>query len=194
MMSKNISLYIYFMLCVKISGHTHGHHSSHTTSHNNNNNEESYNVKPKYRIVGNNNIIKNPTFKKFVDSIIEKQEYNKIIIKYYVSNIILDSKDYYGECLVYNSQINENITTINIENITTINIENIINYDEPITYNDYINNDLFNNNSDYCIKYQSDFSKNKSLFMLLFVFMLIICFFTECFGCCSYSVGRDNLY
>ena len=109
MMSKNFSFYIYFMLCVKISGHTHAHHSSHTTSHNNNN-EESYNMKPKYRIVGNNNIIEDPIFKHFINSIIEKQEYNKIIINYYVSNIILDSKDYYGECLVYNSQINENIS------------------------------------------------------------------------------------
>ena len=185
-MSKNISFYIYFMLCVKISGHAH--HSSHTTSHNNNNNnnEESYNVKPKYRIIRNNNIIKNPTFKKFVDSIIEKREYNKIIIKYYMSNIILDSNDYYGECLVYNSQINENITIINIENM--------LNYNDKINYDDYINNELFNNNSDYCIKYQSNFSKNNSLFMILFVFMLIMCLFTECFGCCSYSVGRDNLY
>ena len=117
MMSKNISLYIYFMLCAKINGHTHGHHSSHTTSHNrnsNNNNEESYNVKPKYQIIGNNNLIEDPTFKHFINSFVEKDEYYSIVVNYYFSNIILESNDYYGECLIYNSQITENITIINI--------------------------------------------------------------------------------
>ena len=191
-MSKNILFYIYFALCVQINGHAHTHHSSHTTSHinnnnnnndNNDNNEESYIVVPEYEIIGNNSIIEDNIFNKFVDSIIKKDEYYNIAINYYVSNIILDSKNYYGECLVFNSQINENITIINIENS--------LDYNDKINYDDYINNELFNNNSDYCIKYQPNFSKNNSLFMMLFVFMLIMCFFTEC---CSCYRSQDILY
>lgn len=185
-MSKNISRYIYFMLCIQINGHTHGHHSSHTISHTSNNNEESYNVKPKYRIIGNNNIIQDSTFKHFINSFVEKDEYYSIVVNYYLTNIIIESSDYYGECLIFNSQ-----TT---QNITTINIKNLVNYNEPITFNDYKSNDLFSNMEKYCVKYQTDFSNNKSIFMTLFVFMLFICFITECCGSCTYSHRGNNLY
>ena len=189
-MPKMFSFYIYFIMCLEINGHSHGHHTSHTTSYtsNNNNNEESYNMKPKYRIIGNNNnnIIEDSTFKHFINSFLEKDEYYSIIVNYYVTNIILESSDYYGECLMFNSQITENITIINIKNI--------INYDELISYNDYKNNSIFNNMNDYCVKYQTDYSNDKSILMGLFVFLILICIFT---GCCNFigdSSNRNNLY
>ena len=190
-MSKNISLYIYFMLCIKINGHGHPHDSSHTTSpitNNNNdyNNQDSYNMIPKYEIIGNNNIIKDTTFKHFINSFLEKDEYYSIVVSYYISNIILESSNYYGECLIFNSQITENITIINIENM--------LDYDEPISYNDYKNNDIFSNMEKYCFKYQHEYSNNKSIFMAIFLFMLFICFVTECCGSCSYSHHGNNLY
>ena len=46
----------------------------------------------------------------------------------------------------------------------------------------------------YCVKYQHDYSNNKSIFMVLFIFILIMCFFTECCGSCSYSHHGNNLY
>lgn len=190
MMSKKISLYIYFMLCLQINSHTHGHHSSHTTSHINNNNddnnEESYNMMPKYKIIGNNNVIEDSTFKHFIKSFLEKDEYYNIVVNYYLTNIIVDSTNYYGECLVFNSQITQNITIIDIENM--------LEYSESITYNDYKSYDIFSNMENYCVKYQKNYSNNKSILMVLFVFILIICFVTECCGSCSYSHRGNILY
>ena len=141
---------------------------------------------PKYKIIGNNNIIEDLTFKHFINSFLEKHEYYSIIVNYYFSNIILESTDYYAKCLIYNSKITENIKNINIKNI--------INYDELISYNDYKNNSIFNNMNDYCVKYKTDYSNDKSMIMELFVFLILICIFIGCCNSIDDSSNRNNLY
>lgn len=187
-MSKAIIYYIYFVLCVQINAHSHAHHTSHI-SNRNNNNEESYNVKPKYQIVGNNNITENPTFKNFVNKYIKKNEYYNIIINYYYTYIVLESIDYYAECLVFNLQ--------DSENITTINIENIVNYNDPIMYTNYTNNisnNITSNIVSYCIRYQHEYSNNVSILMLIFMIIITFCILSGCCGCFDDSYRGHNLY